>query len=164
LLESGYLFAAGDCSNHIMYRFTSLDEEKPKLSNSTIGFDEDDIIHNHGALVKFCPRAEHLNLEVCDQIQNLACITDMLVADLIGDRSGTNQLYLTCGKGNLGTLRQLTHGLTVIEMATSPMPLKPVRVMTLRAKIGDALDKYLIVSFADSSLILGINAGKISSI
>lgn len=88
----------------------------------------------------------------------------MLVSDLVGDQSGGNQIYLTCGKGNQGTLRQLTHGLTVIEMATSPMPLKPVRAMTLPAKIGDELDKYLIVSFADSSLILGINEGKISSI
>lgn len=73
-------------------------------------------------------------------------------------------MYLTCGKGNRGSIRQLTNGLTVIEMATSPMPLKPVRVMTLKARLGDVLDKYLIVSFQDSSLILGINAGKISSV
>lgn len=149
-----------------MYRFTSLgvDEESPCASNSTVAFDEDGIITDHSALVRFCPRVAHRNLEVCDQIQNLACITDMVVADLVGDPSGGSQLYLTCGKGNCGTLRQLTHGLTVIEMATSPMPRKPTRVMTLEAKIGDALDKYLIVSFTDSSLVLGINEGKIAPI
>jgi len=52
----------------------------------------------------------------------------------------------------------------VIEMATSPMPLKPTKVMTLKGKPGEKLDKYLIVSSADQSLILGINEGKISSI
>ena len=49
-------------------------------------------------------------------------------------------------------------------MATSPMPLKPTKVMTLKETPGDKLDKYLIVSSADQSLILGINEGKITSI
>lgn len=46
LLESGYLFAAGDCSDHFMYRFTSLgaDDEHPIVSNSTTQFSEDEII------------------------------------------------------------------------------------------------------------------------
>ena len=44
------------------------------------------------------------------------------------------------------------------------MPLKPTKVMTLKGKPGEKLDKYLIVSSADQSLILGINEGKISSI
>ena len=86
----------------------------------------------------------------------------MKVADLVGQ--GSNQIYLTCGKGNNGTLRQLTHGLTVIEMAISPMPLKPVKVMTLKSIENGNLDKYLIVSFQDTSLILGITEGKISTL
>ena len=43
------------------------------------------------------------------------------------------------------------------------MPLKPTKVMTLKGKPGDVLDKYLVVSSEDQSLILGINEGKISS-
>ena len=86
----------------------------------------------------------------------------MVVSDLVGQ--GESQIYLTCGKSNHGTLRQLTHGLSVIEMATSPMPLKPVRVLTIKATTSDSLDKYLIVSFEQTSLILGINEGKISSV
>lgn len=49
-------------------------------------------------------------------------------------------------------------------MATSPMPFKPTRVLTLKAKLGDEFDKFLIVSAVDSSLILAINEGKISSL
>ena len=74
------------------------------------------------------------------------------------------QLYVASGKSNRGSLRQLTHGLTVIEMATSPMPLKPVKVMTLKAEKDSTLDKFMIVSFVDSSLILGIEDGNISSV
>ena len=89
----------------------------------------------------------------------------MLVKDLIEDPIlKENQIYLTCGKGNNGTLRQLTHGLTVLEMATSPMPFKPTKVMTLKAKLTDEFHQYLIVSSIDSSLILSINDGKISSV
>lgn len=133
LLESGYLFAAGDCSNHKMFRFTSLggEQNNQSVSNSTQLFDEEKIIKDHTDLVKFCPQAEHSNLEVCDQIQNLACINNMVVEDLVGQ--GSSQIYIACGKNNNGSLRQLTHGLTVIEMATSPMPLKPIRVVTLKS-------------------------------
>lgn len=45
------------------------------------------------------------------------------------------------------------------------MPLKPVRVMTLKGHERDStMDKFIIVSFEDSSLILGIEDGKISAI
>jgi len=104
LLESGFLFAAGDCSNHFIYRFTSLGgESELGISNSSKGFEEAKIINDHSQLVKFCPRADHQNLEICDELQNLACITDMVVEDLVGQ--GSNQIYLTCGKANHGTLR-----------------------------------------------------------
>ena len=70
LLESGYLFVAGDCSNHVMYRLTSLgsDDEKAIASDSTMPFDESDVAHNHKQLVRFCPVAGLQNMEVCDQM------------------------------------------------------------------------------------------------
>jgi splicing factor 3B subunit 3 len=85
----------------------------------------------------------------------------MVVSDLIGEMTN-KQIYLACGKSNKGSIRQLSYGLTVIEMATSPMPLKPIKVITI--KHDSMYDKYVIVSFIDSSLILGINDGKISSV
>lgn len=61
LLESGYLFAAGDCANHAMYSFTSLGDgdENPIISNSTMEFDEDKVDKDHSSLLKFCPRPEN---------------------------------------------------------------------------------------------------------
>jgi hypothetical protein len=49
LLESGYLFAAGDCANHAMYSFTSLggEDDNPIISNSTMNFDEDNVVKDH---------------------------------------------------------------------------------------------------------------------
>ena len=64
LLESGFLFAAGDCANHFSYRLTNLgDDESP---------------------LKFVPRSTNENLEICDQLQNLACINDVFVGNQLG--------------------------------------------------------------------------------
>jgi hypothetical protein len=52
----------------------------------------------------------------------------------------------------------------VLEMAKSPMPFSPTRVITIKEKLGDIYDKYMIVSATDSSLILGITDGKISAL
>jgi len=44
------------------------------------------------------------------------------------------------------------------------MPLEPQRVFTVKANKNDEYHKYLIVSFMDSTLVLGIMEGKITSI
>jgi len=56
-------------------------------------------------------------------------------------------MYVACGRGATSSLRVLRHGLAVIEMAVSAMPGKPLKVMTLKGKIEDPHDKYMIVSF-----------------
>lgn len=44
------------------------------------------------------------------------------------------------------------------------MPLDPQRVFTLKANQNDEFHKYIVVSFLDSTLILGIMEGKITTI
>lgn len=167
LLESGYLFAAADCGDHFIYRFLSLgtDVSKRFSSDSLKAFDESTVAVDHSALVKFCPSSQLQNLEVCDSLPNLASINDMLISDLAG--IGEKQIYLACGKSNRGSLRQLTRGLSVLEMATSPLPLKPERIMSLRSpqkqEPESKFDDFLLVSFAESTLILAIRDGKITS-
>ena len=60
-----------------------------------------------------------MHLEAKDEVKNLAPIHDMRVDDLTGE--GTPQIYLACGRGAQGTIRALRHGLSVLEMAVSPM-------------------------------------------
>lgn len=49
-------------------------------------------------------------------------------------------------------------------MAANPMPVKPLRVMTLKGKHDDLNDKYLIVSSIDSTILLEISENNISSV
>lgn len=101
----------------------------------------------------FNPR-EPLNLEMRDELQNLAPINDMKVDDLTGE--GTAQIYLACGRGAQGTIRAMRHGLSVVEMAVSQMPGRPNSVQTLKGSLQDAVDKYMIVAFNESTLVLQI--------
>ena len=78
---------------------------------------------------RFNPRKPR-NLEAKDEIKNLAPINDMRVEDLTNENSP--QIYVACGRGSQGTIRALRHGLSVLEMAVSPMPGQPLRVTTLK--------------------------------
>ena len=104
-------------------------------------------------LVTFNPRAVR-NLQAVDEILNMAGVTDMKVLDLLGE--GNPQIYVTCGRGALSTLRVMRHGMAVIEMAVSPMPDAPTGVWTLRGSAEDPFDHFLIVTFEGATLVFAI--------
>jgi len=89
-----------------------------------------------------------------EELSSLSCITDVLIEDLINE--GNPQIYTLCGKGARSSLRILKHGLQVTEMASSSLPGKPAAIWTLKGSIGDKLDKYIIVSFLNATLVLSI--------
>lgn len=60
------------------------------------------------------------NLAMIDQMESLAPVTDMKVADLANE--DTPQIYTLCGRGPRSTLRVLRHGLAVTVMAVSELP------------------------------------------
>lgn len=49
-------------------------------------------------------------------------------------------------------------------MAVSAMPGKPLKVMTLKGKIEDPHDKYMIVSFPQQTLVLSIGDEKVTEV
>jgi splicing factor 3B subunit 3 len=121
ILKTGYLFVGAESSNHSMYLFKSTgdDEESPVvcISQQSEEFEKDPSL-----IPLFNPR-EPANLELRDEMQNYAPINDMKVDDLTNE--GLAQIYLACGRGAQGTIRALRHGLSIVEMAVSPMPGRP---------------------------------------
>jgi len=61
--ESGFVFGAGDGSDHYLYNVTDLEN----------------IVESE----YFLPRAKCANMEICDKLLNLGNITDMLARDLL---------------------------------------------------------------------------------
>jgi len=133
ILTSGFLFLGAEHSNHAVFQFKSTgeDEENPKIcaSQQSDEFDKDT------ALVPRFNSRKPLNLQAKDEMQNLAPIHDMKVEDLTNE--GTSQMYLACGRGAQGTIRALRQGLTVLEMAVSQMPGRPLSVITMKGSLQD---------------------------
>lgn len=67
------------------------------------------------------------------------------------------QIYTLCGRGPRSTLRVLRHGAAVTEIAVSNLPGVPGGVFTIRGPEDEGkFDKYIVVSFADATLVLSI--------
>ncbi|CDW71789.1 splicing factor 3b subunit 3 [Stylonychia lemnae] len=154
ILRPGFLFCASEFANHVLYMFLDIGENDP---NKIVTYSAD----KRSKVVNYNPRAL-LNLQAVDEFQNLASINDMKVEDLTGE--GNPQIYLACGRGAQGCLRVLRHGLTVVEMAVTGMPQKPINVMTVKGKIDDIYDKYMIVSFQQQTLVLSIGQEKVTEV
>ena len=63
------------------------------------------------------------------------------------------QLYAVCGRGPRSSLRVLRHGLEVSEMAVSELPGNPNAVWTVKRRMDDEFDSYIIVSFVNATLV-----------
>jgi splicing factor 3B subunit 3 len=93
-------------------------------------------------------------LYCCEEIPSLSNISDMQVEDLLDE--GTPQIYTLCGRGSRSSLRILKQGLSVNEIASSPLPAKPLAIWTVKSDPNDKFDKYVIISFQNASLVLSI--------
>eukprot|EP00049_Salpingoeca_infusionum_P019072 m.360060 g.360060 ORF g.360060 m.360060 type:complete len:1203 (-) comp18864_c0_seq1:145-3753(-) len=145
LLKSGMLFVAAEFGNHMLYQVAELGDNEDEPSwVSTDPVEE---------IPYFTPR-DLLNLVPIDELENLSSCLGCEIADVQQEQSP--QLYTICGRGARSSLRVLKHGLEVNEIAVSELPGNPSAVWSLKRHIDDDGDKYIVLSFTDKSLVLGI--------
>ncbi|KAL6424084.1 hypothetical protein ACFW04_009760 [Cataglyphis niger] len=147
VLKTGFLFVASEFGNHYLYQIAHLgdDDDEPEFS-SAMPLEEGDTFF-------FAPRPLR-NLVLVDEMDSLSPIMACQVADLANE--DTPQLYIACGRGPRSTLRVLRHGLEVSEMAVSELPGNPNAVWTVKRRIDEEYDAYIIVSFVNATLVLSI--------
>lgn len=147
-MKSGFIFTASEYGNHWTYQIVGLgdDDDDTAKANSTMDHDE---------LISFNPRGNK-NLLPVDETKNMGCITCMECVDLLDE--GNPQIYTACGRGVLSTLRIVRHGLQVTQIATSQMPDTISGIWTIKERFGDDFDKYMIVSFSESTFVLAIGS------
>ncbi|KAG8042161.1 hypothetical protein G9C98_000152 [Cotesia typhae] len=147
VLKTGFLFVASEFGNHYLYQIAHLgdDDDEPEFS-SAMPLEEGDTFF-------FAPRPLR-NLVLVDEMDSLSPIMTCQVADLANE--DTPQLYIACGRGPRSTLRVLRHGLEVSEMAVSELPGNPNAVWTVKRRIDEEYDAYIIVSFVNATLVLSI--------
>lgn len=156
IFRRGFLFAASEFGDHALYQFQGLgDDDAVESSSATLQIVGDDGEEEGGfAPVFFEPRFPQTNLEVIDRVESLAPLIDMKVANLLSEE--TPQIFTACGRGPRSTLRVLRPGLAVSEMAVSPVPGVPTGVWTLRKTSTQENDEYIVVSFANTTLVLRV--------
>lgn len=147
VLKTGFLFVASEFGNHYLYQIAHLgdDDDEPEFS-SAMPLEEGDTFF-------FAPRPLR-NLVQVDELDSLSPILACQVADLANE--DTPQLYMLCGRGPRSSLRVLRHGLEVSEMAVSELPGNPNAVWTVKRRIEEEFDAYIIVSFVNATLVLSI--------
>ena len=95
------------------------------------------------------------NLELVYEMDSLAPCLDTLVHDLAGEMAP--QIYALCGRAGRSSLKALRSGLEVTELAVTELPGHPSAVWTVKGGDGDqGYDKYIVVSFANATLVLSI--------
>lgn len=156
ILRRGFLFAASEFGDHALYQFQGLgDDDSAESSSSALEMVKDEEGNDAGFVpVFFEPRFPAKNLELVDKIESLCPIVDMKVANLLGE--DVSQIYAACGRGPRSMLRVLRPGLSVTELAVSQVPGVPTGVWTLRKANADEYDAYMVVSFANATLVLKV--------
>ncbi|KAL5711133.1 hypothetical protein ACHQM5_021624 [Ranunculus cassubicifolius] len=149
VLKTGFLFAASEFGNHGLYQFRAIGVEADVESSSSTLMETEEGFQP----VFFQPRGLK-NLIRIDQVDSLMPIMDMKVANLFDEE--TPQIFTLCGRGPRSSLRILRPGLAVSEMAVSQLPGIPIAVWTVKKNINDEFDAYIVVSFANATLVLSI--------
>ncbi|ORZ14502.1 CPSF A subunit region-domain-containing protein [Absidia repens] len=153
ILKSGFLFVASEFGNHQQYSIENLgdDPDDPEISSADFmeaADNQEDI-----PLVYFTPRPLK-NLLMVDELESLAPMMDSKVLNLADEESP--RIYGICGNGARSTFRIMNQGLEVSELAVSELPGNPSAVWTTKLRLDDAYQSYIVVSFANATLVLSI--------
>lgn len=126
----------------MLYKFIKNESKVPEVVAS--------LAMSPDAVIEFYPRPLAY-LQELDKLDNLSCATDLQVADLRDE--GMPQIYLLSGSGCRSSLRIIKQGLEVKELAARKLA-KPLSVWTLKATYDSPYDRYMVLSFLTSTVIL----------
>uniref|UniRef100_A0AC34GZQ7 Splicing factor 3B subunit 3 n=1 Tax=Panagrolaimus sp. ES5 TaxID=591445 RepID=A0AC34GZQ7_9BILA len=143
ILKTGFLFVAAEFGNHQLYQIARLGAD-----------DAEGDFSSRSSKPGLYNCRDLYNLILVDTVDSLDPLTQTVIADLAGEDAP--QIYALCGRGGRSTLRVLRNGLEVSEMAISELPGNPQNVWTVRKTVDDTYHSYIVVSFANATLVLAI--------
>lgn len=146
IFKSGFLFAACESGNQQFYQFIKLgdNEDEPEFNSRMLNNQD----------VFFHPR-ELENLQLVEEIQALNPVLHSEAVNLDDSRE-TPQIYTISGQDNRSSLRSLIHGIDVVEIVSAELPAVPINVWTTKITEDDEFDRYIVLSFANETLVLSI--------
>lgn len=151
ILKSGFLFVASEAGNHHFYQFEKLGDDDEETEFSSDSFSADPSAPYEP--IFFRPRAAE-NINLMESLNSLNPLIDSKIANLTNEDAP--QIYAACGDGARSTFRTLKHGLEVSEIVESELRTVPSAVWTTKLTRNDQYDAYIVLSFANGTLVLGI--------
>ena len=148
ILKTGFMFSASEFGSHAFYQFKAGPLLMASLEPGITPFCSS--LEGESGVSIFKPRALSA-LELFDSPTSLSPLIDMKAVTAPG---GSADLFALTGRGQGATLRCLKLGVGVAEMAASDLPGKPSGVWTIAGD--DGLDRYIVISFVDATLVLAI--------
>ena len=172
LSKLGMLFVAAEFGDHLLYQFDRIDlPDAPTMTNddtknafvaATEQLDDFFTTANATKIAKTFTPSILKNLHQIYAMDNPSPTTGVLVGELAGNEVSP-QIYTLAGRGPRSSLRILRHGASVTELAVSELPGVPGGIFTIAdnsqesiAAGGKPNDKYIVVSFADATLVLSV--------
>lgn len=152
ILKSGFLFASCESGNHVFYQFTKLGDDDDEPEHSSDAYINGQM--SQYPLVHFNPHPLD-NLQPVDELQSLSSLLAAQVLNLDPAKE-TPQIYTLSGQGARSTFRALNHGLGVFEIVSAELPAVPIGVWTTKIKEDDEFDKYIVLAFANETLVFSI--------
>lgn len=134
VFRTGFLFVTSEWAPLCLYQIQSLGEDA-RLED------------------EYCPR-ELTNLALVDQLESYSEFMDGRVLNL-GDEEAP-QIYTIQGRAETSSFNVMRQGLRVTEVASSELPAEATGIWTLKNNMEEAEDAFIVVSFADSTVILQV--------
>ncbi|KAF1811794.1 hypothetical protein P152DRAFT_398698 [Eremomyces bilateralis CBS 781.70] len=151
ILKSGFLFVASENGDHHFYQFEKLGDDDNETEFTSDQFPADPMESYQP--VYFHPRS-YENVALVESIDSMNPIMESKVLNLTDEDAP--QIYAVCGTGARSSFKTLRHGLEVSEIVESELPSVPSAVWTTKIKRSDEYDSYIILSFANGTLVLSI--------
>jgi splicing factor 3B subunit 3 len=170
--KKGMLFVAAEFGDHNLYQFerieipdaptcTSGESKKAYLQSSeTSEVAFFNTVNATKLACKFHPTILK-NLRKIYTMESAAPTTGVLVGELAGNEVSP-QIYTLNGRGPRSSVRIMRHGAAVTELAVSDLPGVPGGIFTIAdnsteaAESGVKKDRFIVVSFADATLVLRV--------
>eukprot|EP00980_Cylindrotheca_fusiformis_P005536 scaffold1172_cov115-Cylindrotheca_fusiformis.AAC.11 len=159
--KRGMLFVASEFGDHGLYQFERIDlpdaPTNKSEQTSVTSMDQWNTSMAVGTAATFTPTMLR-NLRKVHSLDNPTPTTGVLVGELAGNEVSP-QIYTLAGRGPTSSLRILRHGASVTELAVSELPGIPGNIFTIAHDEGEenaGLSKYIVVSFADATLVLSV--------
>lgn len=149
IFKSGLLFSSSESNDSLLLQVESLGENG---EDEAVEYSSSDMMDEEPKFQRSL--FDLIHLSPVYKLESLAPAIDMHIANLTDDDAP--EIVSLCGTGLQSSIKILKQGLEVNELVSYPLPGTPSGIWAVRNQRDDEYLAYMIISFADATLVLSI--------